>query len=222
MAKAPAKKQSKFDFVDKVAKLSLAAKAAISVASALVLGLAFYALFYMPYQEEQASLKSRISSAQTEISKQQATLQKHGAVSNKATSIQTAYEFMQQFLPMETEMPRLVQMVSEIGARAGLSDGVTLFAPKLPAVVRDNYAEIPFSMNLQGEFLTILTFLYDFSKMDRIVNITQVNIGSPVMVDAKREIFHISVKCSGSTYRALTEAEIKAKEAVPAKGNNRG
>lgn len=211
MAKAPAKKQQSFDFVDKVAKLSLPAKAAISVASALVLGLAFYALFYMPYQEEEASLNSRINATKNDISTQQATLKKHQTVGDKAQTIQTAYEYMQRYLPVETEMPRLVQLVSEIGARAGLSDGVTLFAPKLPAVVRDNYAEIPFTMNLQGEFLTVLTFLYDFSRMDRIVNITQVSIGSPVMVDAKREIFHISVRCAGSTYRALTDAELAAK-----------
>lgn len=217
MAKAPAKKQSKSDFVDTVAKLSMPAKAAIFVGSGLLLGLAFYALFYMPFQEQQASLTSIINNTRNEISTQQATLNKHKAVSKNAYAIQTAYEYMQKYLPVETEMPRLVQMVSDIGARVGLSDGVTLFAPKLPAVVRDNYAEIPFTMNLQGEFLTVLTFLYDFSRMDRIVNITQFAIGTPVMVDEKREIFHISVKCTGSTYRALTESEIAAKSAGKAK-----
>jgi len=224
MAKAPAKKQSKFDFVDKVAKLSLPVKVAIFAASGLVLGLAFYALFYMPYQEEQASLNSRISKAKSSIKTEQDTLQKHKAVGEQVTAIETAYEYMQRYLPKETEMPRLVQMVSEIGSKAGLTDGVTMFAPRLPAVVRDNYAEIPFSMNLTGEFLTVLTFLYDFSRMDRIINITQVDLGSPVMVDEKREIFHIAVRCAGSTYRALTEEEIAAKTAAaqaPAKGKKR-
>jgi len=221
MAKATAKNQAKFDFVDKVGKLSTPIKAAIFIASGLVLGLAFYALFYMPFQEEQASLLSRINTAKKEIGTQQATLKKHTAVGQNAQAIQTAYEYMQKFLPLENEMPRLIQLVSDIGSRAGLSDGVTLFAPKLPAVVRDNYAEIPFTMNLQGEFLTVLTFLYDFSRMDRIVNITQVNIGSPVMVDEKREIFHISVKCTGSTYRALTDAEIVAKSTPPTKGRRK-
>ncbi len=95
-------------------------------------------------------------------------------------------------------------------------DYPTLFAPKLPAVIQANYAEIPFTMNLEGEFLTVLTFLYDFSRMDRIVNITDVSVASPKMVDEKREIMHISVKCSGSTYRSLTDAEIAA-QAAPKK-----
>ncbi|MDR2946498.1 MAG: type 4a pilus biogenesis protein PilO [Candidatus Adiutrix sp.] len=217
MAKAPPKKQSKSDFVDQIAKLSKGAKIGVFVGSLVLVGAAFYMLAYVPYTEQQASLHSQISSAQSNISTQQATLKKHEAVNKEAAAIEASYEYMQKFLPVETEMPRLVLMVSEIASKAGLADGVTLFAPKLPAVVRDNYAEIPFSMNLKGEFLTVLTFLYDFSRMDRIVNITQVDIGTPVMVDARREIFHISVKCAGSTYRTLTEAELLAKSAPPAK-----
>jgi hypothetical protein len=41
-----------------------------------------------------------------------------------------------------------------------------------------------------------------------------VDIGSPKMVDEKREIFYVTVKCSGSTYRTLTPEEI----AGPGKG----
>jgi type IV pilus assembly protein PilO len=109
-------------------------------------------------------------------------------------------------------------MVSEIGATAGLSNGVTLFAPKLPARVRPNYAEIPFSLKLQGEFAAVLNFLYDFSRMNRIVNIKEVKISSPRMIDDTLEILHITVDCSGSTYRGLTEEEVAAQAAPGEKG----
>ena len=213
MAKAVPKKE-KADIFDKAAKLSLKAKAAIVVISFLVIGGAFYALAYMPYSEEMTKAKSRSTSIQQDIVKHGDMLKKHAAVTEKSESIEAAYQYMQRYLPLENEMPQLVQMVSEIGARAGLSDGVTLFAPKLPAIVQTNYAEIPFTMNLQGEFLTVLTFLYDFSRMNRIVNITTVDIGSPTMVDSTREIFHIAVKCTGSTYRTLTDAEIAAQNSA--------
>jgi Tfp pilus assembly protein PilO len=95
---------------------------------------------------------------------------------------------------------------------------VTLFAPKLPAMVQPNYAEIPFTMKLQGEFTTVLNFLYDFSRMNRIVNITEVKIGAPKMVDDKREILHITVDCAGSTYRSLTEEEVVAAKDPKKKG----
>ena|GEM_PF-3478128 len=221
MAKAPAKKNTKLSLAEQVAMLPLAARAGIVAGSAVLAGVLFYFLFYMPYEEEKNRLKSAISTAQRELSTQQATLKKHQSLAPLKEGIDWSYEHMQQFLPQETEMPKLVQMVSEIGARAGLTDGVTLFAPKLPARVQPNYAEIPFTMKLQGEFNTVLSFLYDFSRMNRIVNITEVKIGSPKMVDAQREIMHIAVDCSGSTYRSLTEEEVAAQSA-PQSGARRG
>jgi len=208
MAKAPPKKTGKNSLVEQVANLPKAAKMGIFAGSAVLAGILFYMLFYEPYSEEKASLEAAIASAKQELGNQQAALKKHQAVGKMKESIDWSYDHIQRYLPQENEMPRLIQMVSEIGAKAGLSDGVTLFAPKLPAKVQPNYAEIPFSMKLQGEFTTVLSFLYDFSRMNRIVNITEVKIGSPRMVDERREILQISVDCSGSTYRSLTEEEV--------------
>jgi type IV pilus assembly protein PilO len=221
MAKALAKKPLKNSLVEEVAKLSLAIKAGLVGGSALLAGVLFYVLVYMPYSEERERLEAAITSAGNELAAQTAALKKHQSVGQMKEGIDWSYEFMQQYLPLENEMPRLVQMVSDIGARAGLSDGVTLFAPKLPAKVQPNYAEIPFTMKLQGEFTTVLKFLYDFSRMNRIVNITEVKVGSPRMIDDRREVLQITVDCSGSTYRSLTEEEVAA-QAEPSKRKGRG
>lgn len=208
MAKATAKKTSKPSLAEQVSKLSAPAMIAIGLVTILVLGGIFYGLVYMPYNDEATRLQRNITSAESDIRKQRDSLKKHQAVGAMAEPIAASYQYIQKFLPHENEMPRLVQMVAEIASKAGLSDGVTHFAPKLPAIIQENYAEIPFTMNLEGEFLTVLNFLYDFSRMDRIVNVTEVTIGSPKMVDPKREIFHVSVQCSGSTYRTLTDEEL--------------
>jgi len=215
MAKATAKKQVKISIFDKAAKLTPAAKAAIIVATAVVVGGAFYALVLMPYQEESAALNGAIGRIKTEVHAQEVAVAKHQTVEKFIPAVESSYQYIQQYLPQENEMSRLVQMVAQIGSKAGLTDGVTLFAPILPAEVKENYAEIPFTMNLQGEFKAVLNFLYDFSRMNRIVNITQVNIAQPKMVDPQREILHISVKCAGSTYRSLTAAEINAPKVDP-------
>lgn len=220
MAKATVKKQAKISIFDKAAKLTPAAKAVIIAVSAVVVGGAFYALAIMPYQEESATLNSAIARNKTEVQAQEVALAKHQAVEKFFPAVESSYQYIQQYLPQENEMSRLVQMVAQIGSKAGLTDGVTLFAPILPAEVKQNYAEIPFTMNLQGEFKAVLNFLYDFSRMNRIVNITQVNIAQPKMVDPQREILHISVKCAGSTYRSLTKAEMDAPKEAP-KGRRR-
>jgi len=222
MAKPPAKKTGKISLVEEAAKLSRNARAGLVAGSAVLAGLLFYMFFYSSYSEAKTRLESSISSTRKELNAQEATLKNHQSVGQMREAVDWSYEYMQQYLPQENEMPRLVQMVSEIGAQAGLYDGVTMFAPKLPARVQPNYAEIPFSMKLQGEFTTVLTFLYDFSRINRIINITSVKIGSPRMVDSRKELMHITVDCSGSTYRSLTEEEVAAAQAAPAAPKRRG
>jgi len=224
VAKAAAKKQQqKPGLADKAAKLSKGLKMAIVAIFTVIVGLAFYGLFYMPYSEEKASLEGSIQSAQNSVNQEKSQLKKHNDVAAYTASVQVAREYIQKYLPQENEMSQLVQMVSTIASQAGLTNGVTQFAPKLPAVVQEDYAEIPFTMTLEGEFLTVLKFLYDFSRMTRIVNITAVDIGTPKMVDEKLEIMFITVKCSGSTYRALTDAEVEARsQASKSTGKGKG
>lgn len=216
MARASAKKAAKPTLSEQISKLSVPTMIGIGLVTIVVCVGIFYGLVYMPYDEQSTKIKKTINTLTNDIAKQKTSLQKHKAVAANAEPIAAAYQYIQKFLPHENEMPRLVQMVSEIASRAGLTDGVTLFAPKLPAEVKDNYAEIPFTLTLEGEFLTVLNFLYDFSRMDRIVNVTDVSIGNPKMVDERREIFHVSVKCTGSTYRSLTEEEMKIMAAAAA------
>lgn len=221
MARANVKKSAKPGLVDKAAKLSVPAIAGILIVVFVVLAGGFYGLVYMPYKKEADRVQRKINATKQTITTQQASLAKHQAVGNYFEATAAAYQYIARFLPQEEEMPRLVQMVSEIGSRAGLTDGVTSFAPKLPAVIKENFAEIPFDMTLEGEFLTVLNFLYDFSRMDRIVNITEIQIGNPRMVDERREIFHVQVKCTGSTYRTLTDEEVEAQLSVPQQAGRR-
>ncbi|MDR2935087.1 MAG: type 4a pilus biogenesis protein PilO [Candidatus Adiutrix sp.] len=217
MAKPPVKKTGLDSLFEQVAQWAPDIRAGICAGTAILVIALFYAWFYLPYREEKAGLEAAIASARSELNARTATLGKHLVLGRMKEAVDVGYEYMRQYLPQENEMPRLVQMVSEIGAKAGLRDGVTLFAPKLPAQVRPDYAEIPFTLKLTGEFNQALNFLYDFSRMNRIVNITEVKIGSPRMIDDAMEILHITVDCAGSTYRGLTEEEAAAQAALGGK-----
>ena len=212
---AKVKESGGLSLAEKSANLSRRTRRRLVAGCAGLAVILFLVFFYMPYNKAKAGLMASISSTGKELSAHEAMIAQHRSLGRMKEAIDWSYEYMQQYLPQENEMPRLVRMVSEIGTRAGLSGGVTLFAPKLPAVVKPDYAEIPFTLKLQGEFTTVLRFLYDFSRINRIVNITEVKIGSPRMVDLQNEILHITVDCSGSTYRSLTDEEEAAARADP-------
>ncbi|MDR1577567.1 MAG: type 4a pilus biogenesis protein PilO [Deltaproteobacteria bacterium] len=209
MAKAPAQKtKSKEDFFAKVSKLKTGPKVGVLVGGLAVLIGLFYSQFYSPFEAEVSALRATIADLEQKKKAEDGSFNKFKPIDKFTTPVATTYEYMKSFLTTDNEIPRLIQIISDLGIQAGAR--VTLFAPKV-AKPLENYAEIEFQMNLEGSFINVLKFFYSLSQMDRIINIRSVVMDSPVM--GENMVMHLSVKCQGSTYRFLTPEEIQfAKE----------
>jgi Tfp pilus assembly protein PilO len=165
----------------------------------------FYYLYYTPWKTQVDALQSEVDTLSNDVKTETANLNKHKAIEGYVQPVAFTHDYLKRFLTNEDEIPRLIQIISDLGAQAGAR--VTLFAPKA-AEAKTDYAEIQFSMNLEGPFLNVLKFFYSLSQMDRLINITSVNMSSPRMADNR--VMMLNVQCQGSTYRVLTSDEIAA------------
>ncbi|MDR1165792.1 MAG: type 4a pilus biogenesis protein PilO [Deltaproteobacteria bacterium] len=209
MAKAPAaqKAQSGNNFFTKIAKLKSGPKFGILIGGAVAVIAAFYLLYYQPYNDQVAALTAEVEGLKSSVTTEQQNINKHAPLSQYVEPVADTFNYLQNYLTSENEIPRLMQIISDLGARSGAR--VTLFAPK-PATIQTDYATIDFTMTLEGSFLNIIRFLYSISQMERIINIRSVTMAQKSMGDDFRML--LSVNCEGSTYRLLT-----ADEAVLAK-----
>jgi type IV pilus assembly protein PilO len=208
MAKAKGKKlEGGKDFFSKVAKLKRGQKLGILVGAVVALLAGFYMLYYQPYNDQKTALGSEIEGLKSSISTEQKNVNNHKPLAQYVKPISEMYNYLESFFATENEIPRLMQIISDLGAQAGIK--VILFAPgSKGAVLNPDYAEIPFSMNLQGPFLNVLKFIYTLSQMERIINIKTMTMDTPVLGD--NLLINLSVKCDGSTYRQLTPDEAKS------------
>ncbi|MDR2142682.1 MAG: type 4a pilus biogenesis protein PilO [Deltaproteobacteria bacterium] len=204
MAKAPAQKpKSKEDFFAKVAKLKSGPKVGILVGGvALVLGI-FYWQLYSPYEAKVANLRAVVADLNNQVKAEEGSLKNYQHIDDFTEPVAITYDYLKSYLTTENEIPRLIQIISDLGSQAGAR--VTMFAPRA-AKPLENYAEIEFQMNLEGSFINVLKFFYSLSQMDRIINIRSVVMDTPVMGD--NMVMNLSVKCQGSTYRFLTKEEM--------------
>ncbi|MDR2443086.1 MAG: type 4a pilus biogenesis protein PilO [Deltaproteobacteria bacterium] len=207
MAKAQqATKSSKGpDFFSKVAGLKKQVKIVILVLSLVGLSAFFYTTYYTPWEQQVVTLTTEIATLANTARTEQNAIDKHKPIVEYIVPVNNTYNYLKNFLTTENEIPRLIQIISDLGARSGAQ--VTLFAPKA-AIPRADYAEIQFTMNLEGPFLNVLKFFYSLSQMDRLINITSVNMAQPRLID--NNIMILSVSCEGSTYRLLTPEESEA------------
>jgi type IV pilus assembly protein PilO len=101
--------------------------------------------------------------------------------------------------------------VSSIGKKIGLE--FLLFQP-MPEVRRDFYADVPVKLKVEGSFHEVATFFDRIGKLNRIVNIRNIEMKDPLERSGK---IILTTDGTAVTYRFLTDAELQ-----PASGRRAG
>ena len=109
-------------------------------------------------------------------------------------------------LPNEANIDELIRSLSEIGTKSGLT--IQVIEPKAE-VRRPLYAEIPIVMGVQGSYHEIGVFLDSVSKLARIVNVTNIKLGTPKTVNEK---IQLQASYIATTFRSVPTEQPGAKK----------
>lgn len=104
-------------------------------------------------------------------------------------------------LPNEANIDDLIRSLSEIGTKSGLT--INVIEPQSEAR-QSFYAAIPIVMSVTGNYHEIGVFLDSLSKLARIVNVTNIHMGSPKTTNEK---LVVSASYVATTFRFLPEAK---------------
>lgn len=77
-------------------------------------------------------------------------------------------------VPQDKEADAFIRMVQEAGVQSGVN--IRRFTAK-PTQAREFYVEMPFELNLDGNYYTVLQFFDRLSKLTRIINVGNLAIG---------------------------------------------
>lgn len=156
--------------LDKKVKIGLFC-AAIVIPIAL-----FYFLFYQSGAKKISSLDKKIVSAQAKLKKAKKAARE--LPKYKADIEKTKIEFEEAaiVLPKTKEIPDLLRNISDLGKGAGLD--FLSFKPGRE-IPKDFYAEIPVNIATKGPYHNMGFFLDQVSKLDRIVSVNNIKMGSP-------------------------------------------
>jgi type IV pilus assembly protein PilO len=116
-------------------------------------------------------------------------------------------------LPNNREIPGLLKGISTLGKKVGLE--IRRFTP-LPEERREYVAAVPVELEVEGTFHEVAMFFDNLSKMNRIVYVQDIEMGTPVERGGK-----VSLTVSGRavTFRFLSDEEIaKGKKGKKGKG----
>jgi type IV pilus assembly protein PilO len=118
-------------------------------------------------------------------------------------------------LPEDREIPGLLKGISSLGKKVGLEVG--RFQP-LPEKMREYVAEVPVSLEVQGSYHEVAMFFDRLSKMNRIVYVSNIEMGDPEERGGK---VYLTVTGNAVTFRFLTDEEIQANQQAQERGKGK-
>ena len=200
-----------------IKNLPLYAKILIAVAPAAIIVAVVIFLLVLPKHKEIKAVEKNIAVQENEIAKNQAKAAKLPELTLENEKLRNRLNALKQQLPEEKEISTLLKQVSDLCIGSGLK--VLLWKPqqRKPHASGIVY-EIPVNVELSGSYHNLGYFFSSLTKLNRIVNISNIKLGSEAKGDEKAEKGSASLKISfaATTFSAIPEEEIKKPGAKPA------
>lgn len=191
--------------LDALEKLNPQQKWGGLAAVVLVLAGLFYYFVAMDLSSQIEKQTKKYNSLNAERTEKESYAKNLALYEAKYNELQGQLNRAQSLLPDSEEVPALLTNLSSLGEAAGLT--IDRFAPK-EEELEDFYASIPFEMALHGNYHDIAIFIDRIGHLDRIVNVSNIQMRNPKVVNKK---IMVDSNVTITTYRFLKEGESASK-----------
>jgi len=201
----------------------------VKLLGGLVLGAAVVTagLFFTVYKsqrEANAAAQTKLEAKQRENRELEAYRPKLADIERQLTSLKQQLEIERRIVPDEKEVDNFMRMVSGEARKAGVE--VRRYTSK-PYSAKEFYTEVPFEVEFDGPYYSMLGFFDRLTKVERIVNVSNLAVATtrtPGLAKAKHTYQYapgesVVATCLTTTYFShdLDPAGPAAPAATPAK-----
>lgn len=159
----------------KFTELPVRAQLGIVVGLAVVITAGLYYTTYKAMDDQNRASRAALKAKQDEIAQLKPYEAQKTEMEQKIASYNQQLESLNRIVPEEKEAPQFMKMMQAEAARAGIE--IRRYTA-MPTSQREFFTEVPFSMDLDGPYYSLLKFFEDVSRMDRIVNMTGLKMAS--------------------------------------------
>jgi type IV pilus assembly protein PilO len=154
-------------------KLPLGGQLGVSLAVAVVIGGAFWYLYWTDTAKERDEKTVKLESLNKEIRALEVTAQKLGEFQREVALLEKKLETLKSILPPAKETPDLMRKVQALAAQSNLT--INNFTPGA-TVNKEFYQEWPIAMGVLGNYHNLALFFDKVSRLPRLVNVSNLKI----------------------------------------------
>ncbi len=178
---------------------------AVLVLAAVVGTGALYYTVFKSQRDENASAQLKLQAKMRENSELEAYRPKLADMERQLANLKQQLEIERRIVPDEKEVDNFMRMVSSEARKSGVE--IRRYTSR-PVAARDFYTELPFEVEFDGPFYSMLGFFDRVGKLERIVNVSNLLVATtrkPADAKAKRTYQYapnesVVATCVATTY----------------------
>ena len=172
---------------------------------AVVLTAALYFTVFKTQREANAASQQKLDTKLRENAELEAYRPKLAEIERQLASLKQQLEIERRIVPDEKEVDGFMRMLSGEARKAGIE--IRRYTAK-PAASKEFYTEVPFEIELDGPYYSMLGFFDRVGKLERIVNVSGLLVAStrkPSEAKAKKTYQYaptetVVATCTTTTY----------------------
>jgi type IV pilus assembly protein PilO len=194
-----------------LAKLPLPAKIGVGAGVVAVLFFAYWFIFYSDVASKIEGAVRQKRGLRDELAKQQQAQATYFADRGELALREQRARELNKVLPPEAQEDAFLSSVQQASNAAGID--LKGYTP-LDEVNKDFYAKVPMRLDMTGKFHQIAKFAYELGKMDRIINVENIELSSPTL---QGDEIVLKARCLATAFHAVQAKEAPRGAAAPAK-----
>jgi type IV pilus assembly protein PilO len=196
--------------VDKIINLPNQQKIIALFAIIAGLGCLYFFMKHKPLQEELELKRGELTKLQSKYNEQQKVMAQLPKFEKELKDLKIKLDESLKLLPNTREIPSLLTNISTEALNSGLK--ILLFQPE-NEVIEDFYAKIPVEMKVSGKYHDLGYFFDKVSKLNRIVNISNIDIDSKLTTKgSSARDFSLQASFNAVTFKFVEKEEPSGKK----------
>ncbi|PIE05691.1 MAG: hypothetical protein CSA75_03425 [Sorangium cellulosum] len=197
-----------------LSRLPTVAKAGIGVGFVALVAIAYFIIFYSDVSSSIRSAKSQEGKLRGKLDDVRKIEFAYHQDLAELTDRQQRQRELNKVLPESAAYPAFLSSIQGVANVSGVN--LVAWSP-MEEAVQQFYAKVPMQLKLTGKFHQIAKFFNGVGQLDRIINIEDIRLSEPKVVD---EDVIITVECLATAFRSIQQSDNAGAPAKP--GANKG
>src|SRR5215469_2100818 len=160
----------------KFSEMSVLTRLLVLVVIAGLLSAAAYYMWLNPAIQVNADLKTKIADKNRENEMLRPYESKLAQLNRDMAILEQQIEREKKVVPDDKDADQFIRILHDTAATAGIE--IRRYTA-MPVSNHEFYSEVPFSIDIDGPYYSVLIFFQKVSELERIVNIDQLQVANP-------------------------------------------